>query len=259
MIKSSATDGGVVVNYSDRFTITGLTGTTEEQYRDAVTALKGSMNGPPSVGDAAETSSVSTTIPMTSTTAQQSPTSMVTVTRSNAATSTPSGGTGLKINTGKLSTGVLAGIAIAGVVVGLSGLGFGLWMCLRRKRRRDSGLVKLKENNSDLSGEVFRKEMTVSTPPVELDPYSRIVEADHGTPPVEMDSANVRVELEGDSMHMADAGRPDSILTEAPQTPISPMTLGTGTGTWDSFRFPIRDPTITPETPGTPVTPKDNV
>lgn len=246
-----------MINYSDRFTITGLTGTTDEEYRDAVTALKGSTKGPPSVGDAGATSSVSTTTPVSTTTALQSPTSMMTVTRSSPATSTPSNGSGSSQDTGGLSSGVLAGIAIAGVVVGLLGLGFGLWMCLRRKRKKDNGIVKLKDENSDLSAEVFRKEMTATTPPVELDPYSRIVEADQGIPPVEMDSTNVRVELEGDSMHMADVGRPDTPLTEVPPTPISPMTLGTGT--WDSMRFPLRDPTITPETPGTPVTPRDNV
>jgi hypothetical protein len=122
-------------------------------------------------------------------------------------------------------------------------------------------MVKL-DDNSDLSAEVFRKEMTLTTPPVELDPYSRIVEADTGTPPAEMPSTNIRAELAGDFVHGVDRGRPDSILTEVPQTPISPMTLGTGTmdtETWNSMRFGHSELNLTPETPGTPVTPRDNV
>ena len=122
-------------------------------------------------------------------------------------------------------------------------------------------MVKL-DDNADLSAEVFRKEMTLTTPPVELDPYSRIVEADTGTPPAELPSTNIRAELAGDFVHGQDKGRPDSMLTEVPQTPISPMTIGTGTmdtGTWNSMRFGHSELNLTPETPGTPVTPRDNV
>lgn len=248
-----------MINYSDRFTITGLTGTTEQQYRDAVVALNGKTNGPPSVGDGS-TSTTSTALPSTTTAGPAtatSPTTLVTVTQEPSTTSTPqNGGSGKSDNSGGLSSGALVGIAIAGVAVGLLGFGVALWMCLRRKRRRDSGMVKL-DNNSDLSAEVFRKEMTVTTPPVELDPYSRIVEADTGTPPAEMPSTNIRAELAGDFMHGQDKPRPDSILTEVPQTPISPMTLGHGT--MDSMRLNLSELNLTPETPGTPVTPRDNV
>ena len=122
-------------------------------------------------------------------------------------------------------------------------------------------MVKL-DDNSDLHTEVFRKEMTATTPPVELDPYSRIVEADTGIPPAEMPNTNVRAELAGDFVHGEDRGRPDSMLTEIPQTPISPMTLGSGTmdnETWNSMRMQLSELNLTPETPGTPVTPRDNV
>ena len=256
-IISSATDGGTVINYSSRFTITGLSGITDEQYRNAVTALGGSTKGPSSVGDAA-VSSTSTALATSTAATSSDPTSMMTTTRSQLATSTSSYAPTSGSNSGGLSSGVLVGIAIASFVVGLLGLAFGLWMCLRRRKQKDRGSVKIDDDNSDLSAEVNRKEMTVTTPPVELDPYARIVEADHGVPPAEMDGMNVRVELEGDPVepdHKSGIPRPDSMLTEVPQTPISPMTIGTGT--WDSMRMPLPDPT--PTAPGTPVAPFSNV
>lgn len=195
------------------------------------------------------------------TTTQQSrtsATSMVTTTSPPTTSSIPSNGDS---SGGGISSGALVGIAIAGVVVGLLGLGLTLWVCLRKRKRKDKGAAS-GDDTSDLSAEVYRKEMVVSTPPVELDPWSRIVEADHGNPPAEMDSMNIRAELEGDSTPICGLGRSNSHLTEIPPTPISPMTLGTGTmgnGTWDSMRYGLPDPVITPETPGTPVTPRDNV
>ena len=43
---STAKDGGTVTNYSNRFTITGLTGTIPRQYTDAVAKLGGKSTGP---------------------------------------------------------------------------------------------------------------------------------------------------------------------------------------------------------------------
>lgn len=48
---STAQDGGTVTNYSPRFTLTGMTGTTNERYVDQVQALGGSTNGPATVND----------------------------------------------------------------------------------------------------------------------------------------------------------------------------------------------------------------
>jgi hypothetical protein len=48
---STAKEGGTIVNYSDRFTITGMTGTTTAAVQKAVTALGGSTAGPPTVND----------------------------------------------------------------------------------------------------------------------------------------------------------------------------------------------------------------
>ena len=50
---STAKEGGTVINYSERFTITGMTGTTTAAIQKAVTALGGSTAGPPTVNDVA--------------------------------------------------------------------------------------------------------------------------------------------------------------------------------------------------------------
>ena len=50
---STAKEGGTIINYSDRFTITGMTGTTTAAVQKAVTALGGATAGPPTVNDVA--------------------------------------------------------------------------------------------------------------------------------------------------------------------------------------------------------------
>ena len=50
---STAKNGGTVINYSSRFTITGMTGTTTASIQKAVTALGGATAGPPTVNDVA--------------------------------------------------------------------------------------------------------------------------------------------------------------------------------------------------------------
>lgn len=48
---STAKDGGTVTNYSPRFTITGLTGTTNAKYVEQVNELGGTTSGPDTVND----------------------------------------------------------------------------------------------------------------------------------------------------------------------------------------------------------------
>ena len=52
-IISTAKEGGTVINYSDRFTVTGMTGTTTASIKNAVTALGGSTAGPATVNNVA--------------------------------------------------------------------------------------------------------------------------------------------------------------------------------------------------------------
>ena len=50
---SVITDGGTVINYSPRFSLTGMTGSTDPAIVQAVTALNGATAGPPSQNNAA--------------------------------------------------------------------------------------------------------------------------------------------------------------------------------------------------------------
>lgn len=46
MMTSTATDGGTIINYSDRFTVSGMTGNTPSQFSTPVADLDGSTKGP---------------------------------------------------------------------------------------------------------------------------------------------------------------------------------------------------------------------
>ena len=245
-ITSSSSTGGIVINYSDRFTITGLTGTTDSTYRDAVKALNGSTNGPDSVGDshssASASASASASLVSSTSIHRHSRTSttpsIVTVTKKFSTTSSPTTSHTLSSKKdGGLSNGALAGIAIAGVAVGLVGISVAIWTCIRRKKRKEQGHVKL-DSSTDLPGEVSRKEMRVAAP-VELDPYAKIVEADDGARRPEMDGTSIRAELEGDYIHAGIIRAPSIALTSAPTTPITPMTLDSmAIDTLGSMAFP---------------------
>jgi hypothetical protein len=50
---SVAKEGGTIINYSSRFTMTGMVGVTPPQYQQAAVALGGSTKGPPTVNSVA--------------------------------------------------------------------------------------------------------------------------------------------------------------------------------------------------------------
>jgi hypothetical protein len=245
MISAKAV-GGTVINYSDRFSINGLTGFTAPVYLNAINALDGSTKAPDSVGDAVSSSVVSTKTAGFSATAGLPTTRVVSGSPTRSSTSTTSNTSNNRSGGGHvLSNGALAGIAIACAVFGVISLGVALWVCLRRRKQKESIAMKLDEleNNSDYS---LRREMSMGTSiqtPVELDPSAKIVEADNGLQRPEMDSMNVRAELEGDAIHPYHFETP---LTPVPDTPLDCLTL-------DSIRIP------TPTTPGFPVLPRNNV
>ena len=251
----SSSSAGEVINYSDRFSITGLTGTTLFQYREAAEALNGSTAGPGSVGDSAGSTTTSVASASATTSQRSGPTytnTLVTVTTKTPSSTTPPQTTSTSPSNsqdGGLSTSVLVGIAIAGVAIGLIGIALAVWAFLRKKRRREHGPVKLDDSSGSFE-DVARKEMSVAEP-VELDPYSRIVEADNGLQRPEMDSTNIRAELEGDHIHIGGLKEFEEPLTPVPETPIENLTLTS----LDHFAMS----TDTLATMATPVTPRSNV
>ena len=50
---STAKEGGTIINYSNRFTLTGMTGSVSPTVQKAVTALGGATAGPPTENDIA--------------------------------------------------------------------------------------------------------------------------------------------------------------------------------------------------------------
>ncbi|KAK3691206.1 Cell wall synthesis protein kre9 precursor [Vermiconidia calcicola] len=251
-IMSASSAGESVINYSNRFSITGLSGYTPPEYREAVEALGGSMYGPGNAGDNAVTSSV-----INAPTSTATGPARVTVTEHPTA----SGGTGDGPSHGggggagekdgsAMSTGALAGIAVAGVLVGLAATAFALWVFLRRRKRRQQHgkeqgeiFAKFSNDSSDLSRETSYTQGMTQTP-AELDPYaSRVTEADDGMPPPELDST-VRAELAGDFVHWEP--QPPPPLTPVPDTPLSVRTLD-------------GSPSLTPTDLRWPVMPRDNV
>ncbi|KAK5174729.1 Cell wall synthesis protein kre9 precursor [Saxophila tyrrhenica] len=252
-ILTSDYNGTMVINYSDRFSIPNLTGITPPRYLNAATALDGSMKGPNNVGDAAPSSASSSSISTpTSTGIGKAHSRVVTMTETNpapTATGSPNTPKSSPKSSG-ISTGALAGIAIAGAAIGILGIGLALWVCLRGRRRRETAAMKLASEDGNDSDDNLRREMSfapssqLQTPPAELDPYATIVEAGDGMRPPEMDSMNVRAELEGDSEHSH--YWQDEPLTPVPDTPVECLTL-------DNHGRAVLG------MPGTPVQPRYNV
>ena len=66
--------GGVVINYSDRFSITGLTGDTALPIKQAALALNGNTAGPPAIGNDSPSISTSSVASSTYSSTAGSPT-----------------------------------------------------------------------------------------------------------------------------------------------------------------------------------------
>ncbi|KAM3422333.1 hypothetical protein BST61_g2692 [Cercospora zeina] len=140
---SNTTDGNTVINYSDRFTLINMKGTTDSVYLDGANAVRGADNVPAAqynvIAQPTSTSTASTTATVSST---------ATATATAPQTSTPSDsdeGSGV---------GMLIGIVIGGFlalvgVVSLFGWAFMLYRHKQRKRKEQQGINELHNNNLD--------------------------------------------------------------------------------------------------------------
>jgi len=207
---SSKQQGGTVTNYSPRFSITGLTGTTPLQYKQAAQELSGSTEGPPAVGNGPSPSS-STSASATSGSASQTPSQTLdqpnagivtaTVTPTSAPTTSPSS---TSSPSGSLSPGAIAGIAAACTFLGLALLaGLAAWY-LRRRKQAEPEIEEIKPQNpflddkAELPAASEVKLHRAWTNFTELSAESVVVhEADSGERPPELDHLAFRAELEG--------------------------------------------------------------
>ena len=200
---TSTTDAGkIVINYSDRFSIMGLTGTIAPKYRNAATAAAemGDTAGPDGTGDSSSLTSATTSSATTEPKSRASNTSKATVT----VTSTASRLADIsKQGHGGLSPGATAGVAVVAIVVALVGIAIAIWLLRRRKvRQRQNDNVKMMylEHKAELSGDELGKLSSVTTTS-ETNASGVVAEAGDGQPPPEADNTNTRAELEGSSAY----------------------------------------------------------
>lgn len=236
---STREEGGVLINYSDRFSIAGLTGDTALPIKQAAQALDGNTNGPPAVGNSASSSSstmTSTSAPSSSTATSTTPTQDV---PTISATSTPlpddnnndsdndndnnSDNADPQIHPSSISKGATAAIAVAATIATIAILAaLTHWYLTHRRRRLNKTTVQeispsggsgtpFPDNNHntpmhELSAENLLAPTTAGGPrrawtqQTELSAETMIYEAGAGERPPELDcGVGFRAELEGDS------------------------------------------------------------
>jgi len=194
-IESASVFGGTVVNYSPRFSIDGLTGSTLSEYRIAAEQLNGSTEGP---GMGSNSTSPATTSSATSSASEQSSTagpsaSSIPTERPSEADTSSSG----------LSIGMQAGIGVASAAIGGLIVGLITWFVLRRKgRKRDQQSRTSRvymDGKAEMSGETLKKKDSTSTTSIscEMSPHGEMFEMNGAGPVPEMEAGIRAHETEG--------------------------------------------------------------
>jgi len=217
---STRQEGGVLINYSNRFSIAGLSGDTALNIKQAAQALDGDTDGPPAVGNSASSS----TSTMTSTSAPPSTTTTASTTSTQdvpviSATSTSSpdnndndtGGDGdndADDDFSGISKGAIAAIAAAltvAVIATCAALGY----LVRRRRKTRNKVQEIAPGSftpdshtpmNELSAEnLLSSPSRAWTHQTELSSDSMVYEAGSGERPPELDHMTFRAELVGDT------------------------------------------------------------
>nr|POE46824.1 hypothetical protein CFP56_00156 [Quercus suber] len=207
-ITSSVATGGTVVNYSSRFSIANLTGTTAAQYRQAAEALHGVTDGPDRVGNGIVLSSSSSSAASTSTATTPASSSVATATTTSTPTmsATPQSvptSTSTPAPAPSLSLGTKIGIILAIAAFFLLTSAVGLFFLIRRHRRIRAGIVPLGSNpflddKAELpASEHEMKPQSSHSNISELYAGSEVFEADDGARRPELDHTTFRAELPG--------------------------------------------------------------
>ena len=198
---STANQGGTVINYSNRFTLKGMTGSLQQTYIEAVKALDGNTTGPPTVNEVIISSTISSSATVTTSASSASSISstntIATVTTAPAAATTTTFATAAAKPHG-LSTGLQAGIGAGVAVCALGLIGLVVFTLLQRRRKRTH-----RWPDDDMShagqrpdGAMPKKDMT-HVKCIELGPEGEVSEADGVGRLPEMDEKNTRFELDG--------------------------------------------------------------
>lgn len=205
--------GGVVINYSDRFSIPGLSGDTALAIRQAAQALDGNTDGPPSVGNDNPTQSSTSTSSSTSTQSTSDTSSAAASTSGPAetlfTTATPAiseASADEPASSEGMSKGAIAGIAVGATIAVIAlcaGSASFLWIRHRRKQQEVQEIVPGKPFHqkpvSELSDENPLWPKRAWTHHTELSNDSMVHEAGSWERPPELDSMAFRAELQGSS------------------------------------------------------------
>lgn len=215
--------GGVLINYSDRFSILGLTGDTALNIKQAALALNGDIAGPPVIGENVSSTSSSSVAGSTLNSVTVSLTGPKVPTRTHFTSTEASHESSSELtespdddNTSSgLSKGATAAIAVA-VTLAITAIFAGVaWHLYARKRKRQNeiheiapGTVFHHKPTSELSAEdlvspVSSGDLTPSKSPwthtSELSSENMVYEAGSGArrPELDISTVVVRYELEG--------------------------------------------------------------
>jgi hypothetical protein len=210
--------GGVLINYSDRFSISGLTGDTALRIKQAARALNGDTDGPPAEGnDVSSTTSSSMATPSETASSTSSGTLTSSTATGTSATSDPpstepsatdpAGSIDLldvDDSSSGLSKGAIAGIAttVTAIVIGACAALMSFFYIRHRKKQNEveeiaSGSGINQKPMSELSAEELLAPKTFWTHTTELSSESMVHEAGSGERPPELDHMAFRAELEG--------------------------------------------------------------
>jgi hypothetical protein len=221
---STRQEGGVLINYSDRFSIAGLSGDTALNIKQAAMALDGNTDGPPAVGNSALLSSstmsstsapASTTTTASTTSTEDVPVILATPTSTSSPDKTDSDSTGdgdsdADDDFAGISKGAMAGIATAATVAIIAtGAALAWWYMVRRRRKNLNKVQEIAPGSftpdshtpmNELSAEnLLSSPRRAWTQQTELSSDSMVYEAGSGERPPELDHMAFRAELEGDT------------------------------------------------------------
>lgn len=201
-----------MTDYSSRFSLTGLTGSTPLQYTQAVAALSGSTQGPTAIGNSPSNTAASDGSTVTSTVDSQIATAVTvqtSATPTGADATTPAS---TLISTqadspANLSAGAKAGIAAACIILTLVAIASCAACLLVRRRRAKQNVAEIAPQNPFMGHQVERSAENLTPPPrayrrtlaqmSELSADSRVHELGDGARPPELDHMAFRAELDG--------------------------------------------------------------
>jgi hypothetical protein len=203
--------GGVLINYSDRFSISGLTGDTALRIRQAAQALNGDTHGPSSEGNDVPSMTSSSMVTSSEPASTNASTTLVstTITSASATTSQPSIEPSTTTPAGSkpsddddsssgISKGAIAGIAttVTAIIIGACAALISFFYIRHRKKQNEVQEIA-SGPMSEFSAEEPLAPKTLWTHTMELSSESMVHEAGSGERPPELDHMAFRAELEG--------------------------------------------------------------